>query len=139
MRTARDGTLTRRMSNASATARKETGRDASKERLHMLHCNCNKRRCPSRLSYFKTHSFFLSAIAKYTFSKPKKEKCSSGNRKVEPKRRQNSFRYVNKLAYNIKLSALVDFKNGKVLIFNRQYYSQFSEVQIKGFDTTPPK
>ena len=66
MRTARDGTLTRRMSNASATARKETGRDASKERCHMLHCNCNKRRCPSRLSYFKTHSFFfLSAIAKY--------------------------------------------------------------------------
>ena len=34
MRTARDGTLTRRMSNASATARKETGRDASKEIAH---------------------------------------------------------------------------------------------------------
>ena len=41
------------------TARRETGRDANKERLHMLRCN------HSRLSYFKTPSFFLSATAKY--------------------------------------------------------------------------
>ena len=86
----------------------------------------------------KLIAFFLSAIAKY-IQQAKERKMQLRKPKGGTERRQNSFRYVNKLAYDMKLSALVDFKNGKVLIFNRQYYSQFSEVQIKGFDTTPPK
>ena len=85
----------------------------------------------------KLIAFFLSgsAIAKY-IQQAKERQMQLRKPKGGTEKKTEQFQVRE---YNMKLSALVDFKNGKVLIFNRQYYSQFSEAQIKGFDTTPPK